>query len=178
MDYKNQYAHPKWQEKRLEAFNAIKDFHGKLICSVCGDDETQLHVHHKRYIKNRMIWEYDISELEVLCGFCHKTIHEEKDRIQNIISRIDSNGISEIAGLLCGYCTDITGPANTIIDDVLDEQSDHWTYRIGRIAALISNRTNIGTLDKIINALEDAEKEETLNISIPKRTVEFGYGQD
>lgn len=35
-----------------------------------------LQVHHKRYIENRDVWEYDDSDLVTLCKECHSVIHE------------------------------------------------------------------------------------------------------
>jgi hypothetical protein len=70
MTYKEQLLHPNWQRKRLEALSAV-DF----TCQGCyGKDET-LHVHHKHYVKGRMAWEYDLTELAVLCEGCHEAEH-------------------------------------------------------------------------------------------------------
>lgn len=66
MDFKDQYKHPMWQKKRLEALNDAG-----FMCQRCCGDEEQLHVHHKVYVKGRKIWEYAISELSVLCESCH-----------------------------------------------------------------------------------------------------------
>lgn len=70
MTYKEQLAHPKWQRKRLEVF----DVWG-FVCDMCGDEESQLHIHHKHYIKGRMAWEYDNDLLVPVCKNCHEQIH-------------------------------------------------------------------------------------------------------
>lgn len=36
-----------------------------------------LHVHHTRYIKGRMAWEYHDSDLVTLCGWCHEEVHKQ-----------------------------------------------------------------------------------------------------
>lgn len=58
LSWSQQYKHPQWQRKRLEALEAAG-----WECENCGEKETTLNVHHKRYVKGRMIWEYDVSEL-------------------------------------------------------------------------------------------------------------------
>lgn len=74
--WKDQYKHPNWQKKRLEALDAAG-----FECDDCGTKEDQLHVHHRRYVKGRMIWEYTLDELEVLCADCHETAHKKKDAL-------------------------------------------------------------------------------------------------
>ena len=62
--------HPKWQRRRLERLQAAG-----WKCSWCHDTESELHVHHERYIKGRKPWEYDDSLLSVLCVVCHAREH-------------------------------------------------------------------------------------------------------
>ena len=38
-----------------------------------------LQVHHKRYIDNRDVWDYDDSDLVTLCKDCHTLVHESLD---------------------------------------------------------------------------------------------------
>lgn len=42
LSFSEQYKHPKWQEKRLEAFNKVKEIHGLILCERCYDGETQI----------------------------------------------------------------------------------------------------------------------------------------
>ena len=47
-------------------------------CTQCGrgrEDGVVLQVHHKRYIKGRMPWEYAFSDCETLCKGCHAIEH-------------------------------------------------------------------------------------------------------
>jgi hypothetical protein len=39
-----------------------------------GKNQT-LHVHHKKYIKGKMPWEYEDSDLISLCNLCHSNLH-------------------------------------------------------------------------------------------------------
>ena len=70
-DYAEQYKNPKWQKLRLK----ILDRDG-WACQKCGDDESQLQVHHRRYIYGKKVWDYSMEELITLCNECHE---EEKD---------------------------------------------------------------------------------------------------
>lgn len=45
----------------------IRDKHS---CRLCGEKNTQLDVHHIRYIDGRMAWEYDDGDLVTLCHKC------------------------------------------------------------------------------------------------------------
>jgi len=62
---------PRWQRKRLEIFQR-DDF----SCQLCGDTQTELHVHHKKYVAGRNPWEYDEKELITLCIHCHKKVSD------------------------------------------------------------------------------------------------------
>ncbi|MGP1272014.1 MAG: HNH endonuclease [Phycisphaerales bacterium] len=47
-------------------------------CQNCGrtQDNTQsLHVHHKRYVNGRRMWEYGLEDLVTLCARCHQREH-------------------------------------------------------------------------------------------------------
>lgn len=68
--YGEQLKHPKWQRARLERLDAAG-----WKCEKCGETEKTLHVHHERYVRGRMPWEYTHDELEVLCEDCHATEH-------------------------------------------------------------------------------------------------------
>jgi len=46
-------------------------------CRLC-NSSTNLVVHHKVYIKNRMAWEYEEVDLITLCDICHKSFHKIK----------------------------------------------------------------------------------------------------
>lgn len=80
MTYTEQLAHPKWQKRRLGMLNAAN-----WSCSQCGCDDVTLHVHHKQYVKGRMAWEYEDSDLAVLCKKCHECQHEAQDALKRIL---------------------------------------------------------------------------------------------
>lgn len=120
--YSEQLRHPNWQRKRLEALEAAG-----WQCWNCGDKETTLNVHHRRYVKGRMAWEYDLSELAVLCEPCHETEHKERELLNFILAQGGSTAIA--IGLLAGYLD-----AGIDLDPGLAEmvkQADRMFYELG-----------------------------------------------
>lgn len=67
--YSELLRHPKWQMKRLEILNR-----DNATCRLCGDTETELHIHHKQYIKGNKPWEYENESLITYCKVCHKVV--------------------------------------------------------------------------------------------------------
>lgn len=66
MTYSEKLKDPRWQKKRLEILER-----DKFTCQLCGDDETTLHVHHKKYFKNKEPWDINNKYLITLCKYCH-----------------------------------------------------------------------------------------------------------
>lgn len=99
MSYSEQLKHPFWQRKRLEVLEAA-DF----SCCNCGDTEMTLHVHHKRYVKGRMAWEYEAHELQALCEPCHALQHEHREVLDRLLM-IGIDRLQKAVGLLVGYET-------------------------------------------------------------------------
>lgn len=73
MNYIEDLKHPKWQRKRLEIMSR-----DGWKCTVCGDTETELHVHHKKYIPGAKPWEYIPDDIITLCKNCHSGAHKLK----------------------------------------------------------------------------------------------------
>lgn len=98
--YADQIKHPKWQKRRLEMLDEAS-----FTCSACGATEKTLHVHHKRYVKGRQIWEYSDTELEVLCEDCHGVAHDLKDRLARVLlGKFMGEPAEQFTyGLLCGF---------------------------------------------------------------------------
>lgn len=74
--FSESYKHPKWQQKRLQVFEA-----DNYTCRRCGAKESQLHAHHMQYIKGRKPWEYPDANFVTLCDDCHAEFHRIKDGI-------------------------------------------------------------------------------------------------
>lgn len=97
LTYREQYLHPNWQRKRLESLEAAG-----FACEVCGDTERTLNVHHKRYVKGRMVWEYEPNELQCLCEACHLEHHEQRELLDRLLLGSDVS-LSAVIGLVGGF---------------------------------------------------------------------------
>ena len=98
LSYSEQLKHPKWQQRRLEILDKAN-----FSCENCGDDEKTLHVHHRRYVKGRMAWEYEDNELACLCEDCHKLDHYAIDELQEAILGVHVSMMPAIVALVRGY---------------------------------------------------------------------------
>jgi hypothetical protein len=67
--YSEKLKLPQWQRRRLEILQR-----DNFTCKSCQDTQTELHVHHKRYIPGKDAWEAEDNDLETLCKFCHQVI--------------------------------------------------------------------------------------------------------
>lgn len=129
MTYAEQLKHPNWQRRRLEALES-----SGFSCENCGDKETTLHVHHKRYIKGRMAWEYELEELSVLCEPCHESHHRDENVLQEIASR---GCLQLIVALVAGFHhRDYDQDPGTLY---MGRESDFTTYALGFLAQLASH---------------------------------------
>jgi hypothetical protein len=99
MTYGQQLKHPNWQRKRLVMLEAAG-----WMCTCCGAKENTLHVHHKRYVKGRMAWEYEDIELDVLCDVCHLDEHALKELLDEMIAKSpDVQTLQSVVSLVAGY---------------------------------------------------------------------------
>ena len=96
--YRDQLRDPRWQKKRLEALEKAY-----WECENCGDKTTMLHVHHKRYVKGCMAWEYELDQLVVLCEPCHEGEHDDRLLIDKLIAEASPGMLQVIIGLCAGY---------------------------------------------------------------------------
>lgn len=60
----NDYSDPRWQRLRLQCMDR-----DAWKCVACGDGQSTLHVHHKRYCGD--IWDSPVEDLQTLCNACH-----------------------------------------------------------------------------------------------------------
>ena len=138
MTYGEQLKHPNWQKRRLQMLEAAG-----WACRCCESKEVTLHVHHKKYVKGRMAWEYSDSELEVLCEPCHQGEHAAQSMLQAVMGNIEINGYagtlrahSIAAGLVAGYVSEM--PGGEIDDDTIDLVADAESrsfFNVGMVAA-------------------------------------------
>lgn len=167
ISFSAQYKHPLWQKKRLEALE-----NAGFSCQRCYDQESTLHVHHKRYVKGRMLWEYTDLELEALCESCHEEAHAEKELLNQILVSIPSEGVGAIASIVAGYCSHASGPAGACSDltDIRDTLSSHHLDAIGAIAAMIERRyEKLPALHKMIDDLSNADRNSKVTLIFHER---------
>ena len=115
---------PRWQKKRLDAMQAA-DF----ACSCCGDKSKTLHVHHRQYFKGREPWDYEVSQLEVLCKDCHAITHTEEDQLKLACSYAPSTGEKNkdmIASMIYG-----------VLGMPMDNAPDPYSYLAGELISAI-----------------------------------------
>lgn len=126
MEWKEQYKHPQWQKKRLEVLESAG-----FCCQWCGSKDTTLHVHHRRYIKGRKIWDYQNGNFDVLCKDCHDDVHEEKELFGSVIEKIGAGRMRDAAALLAGWLSEgeVFAPERFEPD---------WFYA-GRLATYLQN---------------------------------------
>lgn len=82
LNYKDQLLHPNWQRKRLEM---LEDANWE--CAVCFCKDETLHVHHRRYLRGHMVWEYENADLMVLCSACHEKEHMGIALLDELLAR-------------------------------------------------------------------------------------------
>jgi len=70
--YSQKLKDPRWQKKRLKTLER-----DNWVCKKCGDDETELHVHHLKYHANP--WDTPNKYLITLCAPCHQFIEKCKE---------------------------------------------------------------------------------------------------
>lgn len=147
LTYKEQLLHPNWQRKRLEVLERAE-----FKCESCYDGESTLHVHHKRYLKGRMAWEYEHNELMALCVSCHEEHHANGDILNEVLASVPSDGpgcLPEVVGLVSGF-----------LGDGIGESVDPWAYQAGQVAKDLNAMSGL-TIYDLINlstALADCSK--------------------
>lgn len=73
MTYSEKLKSPKWQKKRLEILNR-----DEFTCKLCGDSETQLHVHHLEYEYDKHPADISSEKLITYCEHCHELVETIK----------------------------------------------------------------------------------------------------
>jgi len=69
-NYSELLLDPRWQKKRLEILQR-----DNFKCRSCDDSKNTLHIHHTKYDKDLLPWEYDDLDYITLCKNCHEAWH-------------------------------------------------------------------------------------------------------
>jgi len=110
--YSELLQHPKWQRKRLKIFSR-----DNWTCRTCGDTETTLHCHHKKYTYGNTPWEYPDEDLITLCKTCHDIVGMLKK---------DENHL-DIETMSISYTSEYTIVADKTPKAVLIINDEIWT---------------------------------------------------
>lgn len=133
--YGEQLKDPKWQRVRLKKLEAAE-----WRCQHCYDTETMLSVHHKRYVKGRMAWEYNDHELVVLCQPCHELEHGAKNLRSELLVRLPNDGPggeSEVFAVAAGYCSVVVPGDISQVASEFDAENP-YCFALGRFAGALS----------------------------------------
>lgn len=141
--FAEQYRHPQWQRRRLERLQAAD-----YSCERCGDTETTLHVHHKRYVKGRMVWEYADDELGVLCEPCHEEEHRIDAELRELIEK---TGKARARGILAGFNC-IEPSVGELVERVYLD--DPYDFSVG-VLAFVSLLLRIGDFNEVATKIID-----------------------
>ena len=154
MTYREQLMHPNWQRKRLEVMEAAQ-----FACEDCGDSEKTLNVHHRRYVKGRMAWDYELNELQCLCQPCHEAHHDTRDLLERLL--IDPSMTDGLAiGLIGGYLDASVGLDRELYAECVSAAGED--YICGAIAEIMrpNNKVKWG---QIADAIERLYVESKMN---------------
>jgi hypothetical protein len=101
MNYAEKLRDPRWQKKRLEILQR-----DEFKCTFCGDTETELHVHHKKYSGDP--WDVNESHLQTLCKHCHTALTYYKKVYNKDFDPFDSGKYHSPSGpiVTCCHSTD------------------------------------------------------------------------
>lgn len=83
MDYKDQLKDQRWFDFKKKAYEHYR----QCGCIGCGDysNDGTHEIHHLKYIKGRMAWEYELSDVAPLCRGCHQAYHDNRKRLDDLL---------------------------------------------------------------------------------------------
>jgi hypothetical protein len=85
VNYRIQLKWSHWQRRKLHIMQR-----DGFKCTICGNDDTILEVHHHQYSAGKKAWEYlDDNELTTLCDYHHGLIHGKAEYADDVLSDYD-----------------------------------------------------------------------------------------
>ncbi len=116
MKYQEQLMTQEWAEFREKILDNARygkgdgEYGPVAQCQQCGEPETRvkLHIHHKTYRNGRKAWEYETSEVKVLCADCHEHLHGIAKQIEHWLIGLSFEDAEELLSLVeaikeCGH---------------------------------------------------------------------------
>lgn len=137
-DFWQQLRDPRWQKKRLEILQR-----DGWACVDCDESESELHVHHLRYVTGKKPWEYADEDLRTLCKTCHKDTtsitRESRDRLYNMLA-VDLCGthdmmVSMSGAIAVGLAGTISEIASQAFFAVTEDSNEPMNDRMKRVHA-------------------------------------------
>lgn len=92
------YKDPRWQRRRLEVLDAYG-----WTCQRCRCTDKQLQVHHNFYIKDRMPWDYDDLQFDVLCDDCHVWATAQQAKLRVVLSYVWTTRLPNLIDTLADF---------------------------------------------------------------------------
>lgn len=118
--YTDWLRHPKWQRKRLEVMQR-----DGFRCVRCGDEESELHVHHMSYIPGRKPWEYPLQNFETICRDCHDLLHQDVQTLRAVLfEQVTALGLPGNTRKLAGWM--IARASRDFVDAVVRFAEMFW----------------------------------------------------
>lgn len=130
MNYREQLLHPNWQKKRLEVMQDAE-----FKCETCKATDVTLNVHHRRYVKGRMVWEYERNELACLCKDCHVKEHDKRELLDRLLLA-HPFALDIALGLLGGFLDAEEDIDESLYREAMDA-GDPW-IDAGALASILS----------------------------------------
>lgn len=100
---------PRWQKKRLEIMKR-DDFK----CRECGDSQSNLQVHHKRYVRDKAPWEVPNGMLVTLCFRCHERITKLRARANDLLADLNLYELPIVVEFMEGFWGKHAEPAPAV----------------------------------------------------------------
>lgn len=88
MKYADLLKMPEWRDRRSDYVGRLSEkpsWPGCEYCENCYEILGSHHLHHRRYISGRLPWEYEDTDLMLLCEVCHKHVHDVAKFAQEFI---------------------------------------------------------------------------------------------
>lgn len=151
LTWAEQYKHPNWQKKRLEVMQAAR-----FECEICGDKDTTLNVHHKRYVKGRNVWEYGRDELMCLCEPCHEEHHDNVNAFRELTAQLPADGpgcLHNARGLLAGWADGEQG-----LDFSHHFNEEPFNFLVGGVANLLARACTADDLSALAKAMRARDR--------------------
>lgn len=112
--YSEMLRNPLWQKKRLEILQR-----DNFTCILCGDKETELHIHHEEYIRGRKPWEYENDKLKTLCKHCHFLVeYLKKLNDQIVVCRKVAYEDEYVEFYIAVLTDDLFGDKEVVVSDI------------------------------------------------------------